>query len=618
MTTFSAKNQFLETPIKMLEVPRYGITLEGGDVRGLSEFEFNTIKSFGTYYYLTNQLYLFLDDNENIFNVTSISSIDAYWNDRNDKININAVELITNAPRVLRLSVPNSTISYIKNILGTEFGVMVLQLEFKNTETSNTFTKKYALKVTTNAVFSTAPGVSEDIPDIVSDNIYTTSFLSFESLFIPNLTGTFVYNSFEINENDFSLINERNYDGYALRDIPKYIELTWDKAPKYISPVTSSESTTESSSNVGNFFIDGFMFTLNSSSLGGFIMGGDSRTAEDTDSVSTSGTLQVRPELQGVIIESDIFGTNIPQESELSLNFIKSDYVGYVLYKERYDNINEVYEPIDIIVLADRNNNKWIDWKVAYGEVYRYKVRSIFRFVNSQNLLMYRDSDQLFDFSSQSSLFEHGIKAFPTYYFDSKYSNEFEIETVEYKKPNPPGNIQIFPNSYKKQILITWTQKNENKDIIGFNIYKKTKDTFFKKINTELIDIRNNFFIDSSIDFEIDYIYAVESIDVHDNFSSLSAQYQAKITYQNFETQRCEIKPFLFENEGLSLLNLEVQKEKKENNTEYFNDSFKLVVNPLVDSNDTFLLKILSLDTGIQKELKINFTITTIYHRNRT
>ena len=165
-------------------------------------------------------------------------------------------------------------------------------------------------------------------------------------------------------------------------------------------------------------------------------------------------------------IEGGITGFPSP---EMGLPFINSGYVGYTVQKERYDEIEETYVPIDVFLINKRETTKFIDWKIAYGEVYRYRIRSVFRFVNKHRLSMYRDSDELIDNSLEFSKFETGIAAggVEIYYYDGKSSLDYEIDALESVRPDPPYNVKIFPCSKKREIFITWNQKNQNKDVLG-------------------------------------------------------------------------------------------------------------------------------------------------------
>jgi hypothetical protein len=166
--------------------------------------------------------------------------------------------------------------------------------------------------------------------------------------------------------------------------------------------------------------------------------------------------------------------------------------------------------------------------------------------------------------------------------------------------------------------LITWSQKNENNDILGYNIYKRREGEFFQRVNSELLSVRDNLYLDSSIDEDVEYIYAVESIDVHGNFSNLSVQYKAKITFQNYEIGRCEEFSTFHKHEGASIFFTDEEKKKEYKNLVFFNKKFSITPNPLyrLEGRDVFLFRIMSLDSTRVKEIKVNFSFDTIYHRS--
>lgn len=495
-----------------------------------------------------------------------------------------------------------------------EFGFIVLPVKLMDTSTLTEVQEMFAIKVThkSSALVEPAEVVTPEVPFVQPHSEYTTPACSFESLFIPTLSASFFYNFYEPEEEVYEISDAKNYAGEKLSRIPKYVKLTWSRAPQYVEPlvVVSEEPQVtavaeEQNSNI--VFSDGMVWVLNPEVVASIIEESP-RTSEDAGIIY---------DFTPPVVEDPFVTINPTSEFLAGIN-AKSEYVGYVIQKERYDEDSQEFTPVDLFVITDRSSNQYIDWKIAYGEIYRYQIRSIFKFVNRSNLPMYKDSDQLFDINQESERFETGLKIFETYYYDSKFSPPVEIEAVETLAPNSPEDLRIFPNSKKREMLLTWRQKNSNKDVLGFNVYRKTEGDTFKKINSSILPVRTNLYVDSSIDYNIDYIYAIESIDVHNNYSKLSAQKRARITLQNPEAERLERPSRLVEFPGQDLFEEPASLADRTDNLMFFEQKFSIIANPTFHSTEPeecFVLKIKSLDVGEEKEIKVKFTTITTYHR---
>lgn len=561
-----------------------------------------------------------------------------------------------------------SSIFRIRGIDQPEFGILLVAIPFSRPSPDPDRTSKFweilGFKYTHNPIFSTPPLVSPSPPARV-ENKYTSKPITFENLFVPKLTGSFVYNFFDIKEKDFDVSNSRNYGRRPLTEIPKYIHLSWTKAPMSLAPVMASITTTAETSDErsddgeirttpvrarittraedssrsstieearrGSMHIGGIFFSTEGmgSRFAGFLSSDTSDSSRDADMIFGTGgslgpvgsspfegtfeeELLSDDEMLFTDVEREVFEDAVAAYSDVS------EYIGYIILKERLDPIEEIFEPVDLIVIPRRDTTNWIDWKIAYGETYRYKIRSVYKFINrDSSRTIYADSDALIDRSGSAAVFDSGILFNNAYYFDSVYSEPFLIDAIDTTPPDPPYDLQVYPNSRKKYVFLTWNQKQQNKDIAGFNIYRKLandKDKF-KRLNGLLIEPRNNFFIDFSIKEDIDYVYAVETIDIHANRSNLSVQKIASIKSLPIEQiERCENPIKIWAPIGLTINQLRPQKEKE---ILQFNKKLSILINPLftnLEENTTYLIKIMSLDIFKEKEIKLNFKTKIINH----
>lgn len=292
-----------------------------------------------------------------------------------------------------------------------------------------------------------------------------------------------------------------------------------------------------------------------------------------------------------------------------------SGYVGYILEKERLNTFGD-YEQIDRIIIENVKITEYIDAKIAYGETYRYRVRSIFQYVNKNKIIPFVESDEAAKDTEVQSVIKTQALV-PVYYYDSfpsSYEEETVIDTV---RPDPPDNMRLFPNSKTKQIFVLWSQKAQNRDIIGYDIFRKRlgADEFYEKLNIGFIPIRNNFFVDKNIEPGTEYVYAVNSTDRHGNTSALSSQYVASINDFNPEIGRSENDIKLHEFEGLEL-NQQADQEEQIQKIIRFNNTLELEVNPIFvnSENLNYIIRITSLDTLQEKEVKLNLNTLIINH----
>jgi hypothetical protein len=294
-----------------------------------------------------------------------------------------------------------------------------------------------------------------------------------------------------------------------------------------------------------------------------------------------------------------------------------SRYVGYVIIKERLRDLqSENFEIVETIIIPKANKKSYIDTKIAYGEVYRYKIRSIYKFINKKKLPMFDDPDIILNDDVIEKNFVNTSLLNNAFYFDSQFSDEIEVAAVDERRPDPPFNFKVIPNSKSKSMFLTWNQKQQQKDVVGFNVYRRDVSGSFEKINQELLGTRNNSFTDKNVDYNKEYIYAVQSFDYHDNPSKLTFHIKSSLRLQDFQD-------VVYEN-GTKVdvqKNLEFgeEEEKEEKETIDFLKKVKISINPLylnLDRNVNYLLKFTSLDSFIEKEIKLNFKSKIIIHRS--
>lgn len=473
----------------------------------------------------------------------------------------------------------------------------------------------------------------------------------YETLFVPTLAAKFVYNEFEQNEENYEDFQTRDFSRVLERKIPKFIQLNWSKAPpttlRRPTPIPRSGPVAQPAPSDpyqklgisrpgGAINIGGTVFSTNAGArlaqaagMEAAAIGNRLGGATDIDSPESNPFLRNQPASDDPFVNQLVaqIGDELVSGASAELSELQeitpfsdrpfdqsfyesvdsnSRYSGYIIVKERYDFSLDVFVPVQNIILPDVNQTYFLDTKIAYGEIYRYKIKSVFKFVNTTGEPSVFQ-DQTLSVKSTAKFTDFIGTTANVYFYDSEFSEEVEVEAIDFVRPDPPETVRVFPDSVKKNIKLTWIQKNQNKDVRGFNVYKKRKKEgeFFQRINPDIIGIRDNFFIDHSVEKDIDYVYAVESVDVHDNRSLLSSQYSARIT-DLIDGARVERRVALVRIEGDEL---DVPLSELVDRPIHVHEKMTIIVHPLfmTKNSDAFAIRVTSLDTLEEKLIKLNF-----------
>ncbi len=539
------------------------------------------------------------------------------------------------------------------------------------------YVMRYASKFVVHA--SPAPLAARQAAPPVSK--FTSAAASYETLYVPDLSAEFVYNFYQQNEDLYETIASSNFTGKPLRDIPKYIRLSWSKSPRHIPqtppPLTIGSGPGEGRTIDKSTIVDdvkkttaaGGAFsktTLQSASASALRIAPSVSTASRTttpaspslgsigasgDSRAPAPTRDARPRtagtavrLGGIVVSIDptavLAGSKVPSGLDASgisvearqdltsnpllpdskaLRSAVSSYAGYVIVKERFVDDLEDYEITDLIGISDCGITSYIDYKIAYGETYRYSIRSVYRFVNAYDLPIFLDTDSLLNLKESAETFNEGAKLVDVFYFDSETSETVEVPAIDFVRPAPPNSVLVVPNSRDRSVLVTWTQKNPNKDVAGFNVYRRanTATSQFELLTEDLLEIRSNFFVDRGLPLETEFVYAVEAVDVHENRSQLSNQVLVSCRPQDLEIGRVENLPRMIEREGTEL-DVPVRISNKKSVVLSVNKKVSVVINPLflnIEHPFPYIVRVTSIDTFEEKEIKLNFTTKIVNHR---
>lgn len=224
------------------------------------------------------------------------------------------------------------------------------------------------------------------------------------------------------------------------------------------------------------------------------------------------------------------------------------EYVGYLL--EKYEQVDGVFVLKEIIGIGDPYVDEYYDTKVRYGGVYRYRIRSVMRWVRPKNVgATGTDNTIINDLStSDPSQAIASTSLTPNFasYFGSEWSKNWATaHIIDDEPPNPPDQLTVLPQSEKKRIVITFQiPENSQRDIWQMTLYRKVIDRNGRDAQpwTELADFdmsRGGYYEDYDVRFipkgvsesgqPFRYIYAATSWSVHNGESKLSEQIGARL-----------------------------------------------------------------------------------------
>jgi hypothetical protein len=193
------------------------------------------------------------------------------------------------------------------------------------------------------------------------------------------------------------------------------------------------------------------------------------------------------------------------------------EYVGYVLEKYRLDSTG-VFRFVKEFEIPDRNVGEFYDSEIKYGDVYRYRVRSIVRWT----------------YPSEDDLSAKRAAPFKSTYFGSEWSGWAYGMVVDTIPPNHPDELTVIPDSIKRRVLVTVKFPHDpQRDIGTMRLFRKVRDargfdlTDWDQVGPDH-GPENFLYIDEDVSFYqetgLQYVYAAQSFSRHGEESTLSEQ----------------------------------------------------------------------------------------------
>ena len=259
-------------------------------------------------------------------------------------------------------------------------------------------------------------------------------------------------------------------------------------------------------------------------------------------------------------------------------------YVGYILEKYKKRTNSGIFDLVEEINIANASINKYYDTKILYGEIYRYRIKSIVRWTRHKKMgpfgaisdvpgtpgvSAYADTFDTPPFLP--SLEAETYAPHKSSYFGGAWNQKWAYASViDIVPPDHPDELTVRTESHMKHVVITCKLPNDpQRDIVKIIVLKKLKDannndiTNWTRLDESLnilSDVNGNvLYYDTDVDFfqtnNIKYVYAAQCVSIHGELSVLSEQIMVRL---NSEYSDCK-RYIEFENEQISCPGVKIE-----------------------------------------------------------
>lgn len=215
------------------------------------------------------------------------------------------------------------------------------------------------------------------------------------------------------------------------------------------------------------------------------------------------------------------------------------EYVGYVIEKYGRDQSGawKLFETID---LPNSEFTEYIDAKVAYGAIYRYRIKAILRWTRHNSIDVSNNSKT---FGSGQGSQTRSVSPYKSSYFQGEWNKGWSYAgVIDIVPPNAPDELTVRSDSQRKRIIITFKlPDNPQRDIYALRLFRKLVD---KNGNDKTVWIQvgpvfgpqNVIYYDADVEFYqkhgLRYVYAAQCHTRHGEDSGLSEQLGARLNEQ--------------------------------------------------------------------------------------
>jgi len=207
------------------------------------------------------------------------------------------------------------------------------------------------------------------------------------------------------------------------------------------------------------------------------------------------------------------------------------EYIGYIIEKQVLRG--GIFSTVEEIEVPDPSVDFIVDVKVAYGSVYRYRIRTVLRWTHGSNVnLKGVIVEDPFDTRTAS----RPLAPQTSHFVNSSWSDYETVAVLDLSPPDPPDELIVRVNSARGVANISWRfPNNPQGDISHFHLYRRSmKAEIFTSPWERLMSFpaangRYADMIKPSPDRSERYVYAMTSTTLHNESSKLSPQISCRI-----------------------------------------------------------------------------------------
>jgi hypothetical protein len=306
---------------------------------------------------------------------------------------------------------------------------------------------------------------------------------------------------------------------------------------------------------------------------------------------------------------------SIPSPQELP----PVEYVGYIIEKYVLERDGS-FQLREVIEVPDPRRTFYIDQKVAYGMVVRYRMLAVMRWTHDPAVRIIPRSG--------TGARSEGVKpllASTSHVIFSGWSNNAVAAVRDMQPPMPPEQLFVRPDSRRGRIQVAWVFPDDDQnDISAFYLHRRSmKDGVFTSgwqvVAGPLRPANGSFFDEVGFleDRSAGYVYAMTSTSVHDERSALSEQIWCSLNRNHkVEGERsvrqvsqpgatldchgaCEVRPFR-EEPVETVCKRKLLLHQRTGTSKF------------VNQDSAITLRLESLDTGETRDVRLSLTNVSV------